>query len=112
MLPRLRAQWPEAFAHGAGERLRLLPRGEVSPLREFLVVDHLRIRLLRPALRGRIDLIGEDRHDHRKLHAPGIEEACRRHLRRVPVEAGGGGKAAGWPPPRGAMTVVAPVRTL
>src|SRR6188768_3615434 len=60
------------------EGLRLLPRREVTAPVVPGVEDELRVRLLRPALRRRVDLLGERADGDRELHAPGIEEAARR----------------------------------
>ena len=56
------------------EDLRLLPGGEVAAFVDLVVVDELGIRPLRPALRGRIQLVGEDGHADRDLDALGVEE--------------------------------------
>ena len=46
----------ERCAHLGGEKLRLFPGREVGALRQFVVVDELRICLLRPTARGLIEL--------------------------------------------------------
>src|SRR5512132_3738714 len=49
-------------------------------------MNELRIRLLRPALRSRIELVGEDRHPNRDLDTLDVEE----RQMALPVEAGRG----------------------
>src|SRR5262245_14378540 len=60
---------PEARAHLLDQELRLLPRGEVPALRQLVEVDQVRIRLLRPAPRRLVELVGEHACDDGKLHA-------------------------------------------
>src|SRR5262245_2936311 len=72
--------------HGRG----LLPGGEVSTLRKAVVVDELRIGLLRPALRRLVDLIREGTHRNRDLDAARIEEPSGREVGIVPIETRGG----------------------
>src|SRR4051812_35376958 len=71
--PRL-SQRPEGRPHLLGEDLGLLPGGEVAAPRDPVVVDQVGIGLLRPALRRRIELVGEDGHADRELHALDVEE--------------------------------------
>ena len=77
------------------EELRLLPGREVTALVELVVVDELGIRLLRPAPRGLIELVGKGAHGDRDGDALRREEGelalpveARRRDRRVrqPVE--------------------------
>ena len=79
-------QRPEGVAQLLREGLRLLPGGEVSALLDPVVVNELRICLLRPALRSRIELVGEDGHADRDLDALDVEEG----QMALPVEAGRG----------------------
>ena len=67
-------QRPEGVAQLLGEDLRLLPGGEVPALLDPVVVNELRIRLLRPALRSRIELVREDGDTNRDLDALDVEE--------------------------------------
>src|SRR5438132_7781632 len=58
----------ERFERGpelGGEELGLLPRREVAALVELVVMDELGIGALRPAPRGRIDLVWKDAHGNR-----------------------------------------------
>src|SRR5262249_55420674 len=55
----LLAQGPEALAKLSDENLGLLPGSEMPALRDLVVVDELRICLLRPAPRRVHDLVGE-----------------------------------------------------
>ena len=73
-----------AAAQFGGEELRLLPGREVAAFVELVVVDQLRIRLLRPAPRRRIDLVGKGAHGDRDLDAPDVEEACPSRSARCP----------------------------
>jgi hypothetical protein len=47
-------QLPEAHANFIGEFLRLFPRCKVAAFRQAVKVNQLRIRFLRPALRGSV----------------------------------------------------------
>src|SRR5215510_3875239 len=58
------------------ENLRLLPRGEVAPFVDLVVVVEVGIGLLRPAPRGLILLSRKDGYGHRNLDASGVEEAA------------------------------------
>ena len=49
-----------------------------------VVVNELRIRLLRPALRSRVELVGEDGDANRDLNALDVEEG----QMALPIEAG------------------------
>src|SRR6266568_5367798 len=82
----LSAKRLEARAHLGDEELGLLPRREVAALGELVVVDELRIRPLRPPLRGGVDLLGKDAHGDGNLDAPGVEEAALRNSPEFPVE--------------------------
>src|SRR5215208_897500 len=79
-------QRPEGVAQLLREDLRLLPGGEVPALLDPVVVNELRIRLLRPALRSRIELVREDGDTNRDLDARDVEEG----QMALPVEAGRG----------------------
>src|SRR5215475_14440578 len=54
------AQRPECGTDFLGEKLWLLPRGEVPALVELVVVDEVGIGLLSPTPRGFVELVGED----------------------------------------------------
>src|SRR5580765_7578828 len=56
------SQCLESRAHLSHEGLRLLPRREVAPFLEPVVVNELWIRPLRPTPRRRTDLVGERAH--------------------------------------------------
>jgi hypothetical protein len=59
---------PQRFKRRAefcSEKLRLLPRGEVSAFRESVVVNQFGIGFCCPAPRGGVDLIGKDAHGSR-----------------------------------------------
>ena len=58
-----------------GEELRLFPGRKVSAHVVLLVKHQFGIRLFRPALRRRIDLVGKRAHASRDLHARNVEEA-------------------------------------
>src|SRR5688500_19676528 len=81
------AQGPEGGAQLGAERGRLLPGGEMAALPGPVVVDQLRIGLLRPALGRLVDLVREGAHGDRDLDPPRVEEAARREMRTVPVQA-------------------------
>src|SRR5262245_18627449 len=101
------AQRSKRSAHLGTEELRLLPRREVGALVELVVVDEVRIGLLRPTARSRVDLVREDAHSYRDLDAPGVEEASRRLVRIVPVEARRGDCRVGDPVERDVVEDVA-----
>src|SRR3954470_6983576 len=61
----LLAQRAEPRAQLGGVELRLLPGGEVPASVELVVVDEVRVRLLRPAPRSVEHLVGEDAHGNR-----------------------------------------------
>ena len=69
----LLAQRAEARAHFFGQELRLLPSGEVSALRQRVVVDQVGIGPLGPTPRSRIELVWEDAHGNWDGDALGIE---------------------------------------
>src|SRR5262249_8440028 len=58
------------------DRHGLLPGREVGALAVLAVEKKFRVGALRPGLRGGVDLVRESAHDHRELHAPGVEEAA------------------------------------
>ena len=66
-------QRTEGGANLLGEDLGLFPRREVSTLGELVVVNELRIGLLRPAPRGWIEFVRKDAHCNRDGDAFGIE---------------------------------------
>src|SRR5262245_5036252 len=68
------AQWPKAHTNLFREELRLFPRREVPALVELVVVDELRVRLLRPTPRERIELVGENADGDRDSDASDAEE--------------------------------------
>ena len=76
MLLQLLAQRPERGAELAGEQLRLLPRREVAPFVDLVVIEELGIGPLGPAPRSLILLAGEDGHRHRNRDALGVEKAA------------------------------------
>src|SRR5580692_4316401 len=64
---------PEALPHLLGEQLRLLPGGEVAAAVEPLVVDEVaRVGEFRPALRGLVELVGEDADGERYRDGLGV----------------------------------------
>src|SRR5215217_2581483 len=67
------AKRSKARADLVDEQLRLFPGGEVPALVELVVVDQLGIGVLSPAARRLIELVGEDAHGHRDVHALGVE---------------------------------------
>src|SRR5688500_5633158 len=69
------AQRSKAGADLFHEQLRLLPGGEVPALVELVVMEQLGIGLLRPAPRHLIELVREDAHGYRDVHALRVEEA-------------------------------------
>src|SRR3954451_15579584 len=77
---------PEGRPDFFGEDLRLLPGGEVAAFVDFVEVDELWIRLLRPAPWSWIELVGEDGHADWDLDALDVEEG----QMALPVEAGRG----------------------
>src|SRR5262249_1802004 len=81
------AQGFERGAHLGDEERGLLPRREVSTLGQLVVVDELRVRLLRPTARCLIELVREGAHGDRDLDAPRVEETSSRMVRVIPVEA-------------------------
>ena len=84
----------------------------MAALGEPVVVDELGIRLLRPALRRLVDLVGEGAHGDRDLDAPRIEEAARRKMRVVPVEARRGDRGVRQPVERDVVEDVVPRQAL
>src|SRR5688572_31566806 len=75
LLPELSgAQRLEAGTHFLRKKLRLLPGGEVTALRQLVVMDQLGIGPLRPAPRSRIKLVGEHAHRNRDGDAPDGKE--------------------------------------
>src|SRR5262249_49285733 len=88
---------------------RLLPRCEVSALVVLRVVEEFGVRLLRPGLRRRVDLLGEGAHGDRDLYAPRVEEASLRgKLPGVPVELRGGDRGVRQPVERDVVEDVVP----
>src|SRR4051795_13782634 len=59
------AERAEPVAQLGGVQLRLLPGGEVPAAVDLVEVDEVGVRLLRPAPRGLVDLVGEDAHGDR-----------------------------------------------
>ena len=57
------------------KKLRLFPCGEMTALRQRVVVNELRIRLFRPAPETRIEFVREDAHGNRDLDAFGPKNA-------------------------------------
>src|SRR3954469_10360230 len=92
-LPKSSTQRTEGGSHLLREDLGLLPRGEVTALVDSVVVEEVRIRLLRPALRSGIELVREDGHSGWELDALDVEE---RQLA-LPVEACRGDPRPGQP---------------
>src|SRR3954454_9320964 len=76
-----------------GEQLRLLPGREVPAPVVLVVVDEVGVRLLGPAPRNPVELVGEGAHADRDRDALGGEEAT---LER-PIEASRGDPAVGQP---------------
>ena len=65
---------PESRADLFREELGLFPGGEMAALVEPVVVDEVGVRLLRPTLGSLVELVGEDAHGDRDLHALDAEE--------------------------------------
>ena len=65
---------PQPRAQLFHEELRLVPCREVAALVEFVVVDELGIRTLRPAPRCLVELAGKDTHRDRDSDVLEIEE--------------------------------------
>ena len=89
------AQLSEARANLFGKELRLFPCRKVPAFVDFVVINELAIRPLRPTARGLIVLAGEDAHGSRDSDVDGVVkielafpiEARRRNRRiRQPVE--------------------------
>ena len=70
---RASTQCAEAFAEFLAEQRRLFPGGEMAALVEPVIVDELWIRLLRPAPRGGVDLLGKGAHRGRERNPFGGE---------------------------------------
>src|SRR3954468_8493019 len=70
----LLAQRPERVADVFGEQLRLLPGGEVPASVVLGVGDEVGVRLLGPAPRDSVELVGEGAHADRDLDALDREE--------------------------------------
>src|SRR6185437_3729437 len=69
------AQRPERRPHLGGKEIGLFPRGKVAAPVELVVVDQVAgIRVLGPAPRGLIELVGEDADGKRDRDGPGVEE--------------------------------------
>src|SRR5688572_8298650 len=82
----LAAQGSETRAHFFREDLRLFPGGKMTAFGNFVEVDELGIRLLRPAPRRLVELVGEHAYRRRDVDAFGsyvIERV-------LPVDATGG----------------------
>ena len=77
---------------------------------DLVVVDELGIRPLRPTPRSRVDLVGEDAYRDRDLDAPGVEEASRRMMCVVPVQARRGDRGVRQPVERDVVEDVVLVR--
>ena len=58
-------QWPERGSELGREELRLLPGREVPAVGQAVVVEELGVGSFRPALWGRVDLVGKGAHGHR-----------------------------------------------
>ena len=72
-------------------------------------MDELGIRLLSPALRRLVDLVGESAHGDRDLDAPHVEEAAgRKIMPGVPVEARRGDRGVRQPVERDVVEDVVP----
>src|SRR2546428_13835124 len=82
LLPQRAERRPQVL----GEERRLFPRREVPAFVVLLVVDQVGIRPLRPAPRGRIELVGEDAHGHRDGGVDALDGEERR-TPALPVEA-------------------------
>src|SRR5215217_8801698 len=87
------AKRPEARADLFREQLRLLPGRKVPAPVVLVVVDEVGVRLLGPAPRNPVELVGEGAHADRDRDALGGEEAT---LER-PIEASRGDPAVGQP---------------
>src|SRR5689334_3238898 len=68
------AQRSKAGANLFAEEFRLFPCGEVTALREPVVMDQFGICALRPAPRRGIEFVREDAHRHRDRDALDVEK--------------------------------------
>src|SRR6185436_11668024 len=84
-LPRLAAQGPETGAQFFREELRLFPSGKMTALFEFVEVNEIGVRLLRPAPWCWIEFVREDAHGNRDGDALDVEIPVAEIL---PVETG------------------------
>src|SRR5215218_6260343 len=66
---------PEGGAQLLGEKLRLLPGGEVAALVDLVVVDEVGIRLLCPTARRLILLAWKNAHSYRRGDSLGVKES-------------------------------------
>ena len=87
------AQRPEARSDLFAEELRLLPRGEVAALVNFVEVDEVGVGALRPASRSLVLLAWEDADSHWNGDALDVEEAALVLL----VQTRGGNPRVGQP---------------
>src|SRR5215218_3339539 len=87
------SQRPERRADVFCEQLRLFPGGEVAAPVVLVVVDEVGVRLLGPAPRNPVELVGEGAHADRDRDALGGEETTLV----LPVEASRGDPRVGQP---------------
>src|SRR5215471_5444944 len=104
----LLSQGLEGRAELRDEDLRLLPRGEVTALCDLVVVDELRVGLLRPALRRLVELVRISR------HGDGDRDALRGEERQLalPVETRRGDRRVREPVERDVVQDVVPGQAL